>query len=276
MEIMTELQVKLTEGEYARVEARGTQNISAYEKYWQAVLSSRRLNEEANILARQLAKEAIALDPKYALGYTVLAWTHISDIWFRWTDSPSTSIEKTFNLAQKALTLDDSLSEGHRVLSVIYLLKRQHEKAIAEAERAVELDPNGSFCFAMLAESLRYTGRNEEAITTYKKAIRLNPFPPVLFLYGLARSYFFTEQYEEGIATSRQAIQRSPNSISAHLSLAVNFVASGRDEEARAEVEEILRLNPKFSLDYIAKTWPIKKQAEKELFINTLRKAGMK
>jgi len=52
-------------------------------------------------------------------------------------------------------------------------------------------------------------------------------------------------------------------------------VASGRDEEARAEVEEIYR-HPKFSLDYIAKTWPIKKQAEKELFINTLRKAGMK
>jgi len=63
--------------------------------------------------------------------------------------------------------------------------------------------------------------------------------------------------------------------ISAHLSLAVNLVASGRDEEARAEVEEIYR-HPKFSLDYIAKTWPIKKQAEKELFINTLRKAGMK
>jgi hypothetical protein len=52
-------------------------------------------------------------------------------------------------------------------------------------------------------------------------------------------------------------------------------VASGWDGEARAEVEEILRLNPKFPLDYIAKTWPVKVQAEKEIFINTLRKAGM-
>ena len=140
---------------------------------------------------------------------------------------------------------------------------------------AVELNPNGAPCFMMLGDSLRYTGRNEEAITAYKKAIRLNPFPPSTFLYALARSYFFTGQYEEGIATSRQAIQRAPNSIPSYLSLAVNLVASGRDEEARAEVAEILRLNPKFSLDYVAKIWPFKKQAEKELFINTLRKAGM-
>ena len=273
--IITEIQVNLTEGEWARVGARDTQNIAAYEKWLQANEAFRRVDEKSTILGRQFAKEAIALDPNYSAAYTALGFTHTLDVWYRWTDSPDTSLEKAFNLAKKALTLDDS-ENAHRLLSSIYLLRRQHEKAIAEAERAVELNPNGSLGIWTLADALRHAGRNEEAITAYKKAMRLSPYFPASFLYGLARSYFFTGQYEKGIELSKQAIQRAPNFISAHLSLTVNLVALGRDEEARGEVEEIYKLNPKFSLDYITKTYPIKKQAEMELFINTLRKAGMK
>jgi adenylate cyclase len=127
-----------------------------------------------------------------------------------------------------------------------------------------------------LAEILRNAGRQEEAIASYKKAIRLNPFPQSHFYHGLARSYFFTGQYEEAIAACKKALHRNPDNVFAHLALAASYASSGREEEAHAEAAEALRINPNLSLEYIAKTWPTKKQAETELYVNALRKAGLK
>ena len=71
------MQVKLTEGEQAQAAGRGTNNLEAYLKYLQARELNNRLNPESNALAKQLAEEAIALDPKYAGAYSALATTHI-------------------------------------------------------------------------------------------------------------------------------------------------------------------------------------------------------
>jgi tetratricopeptide (TPR) repeat protein len=58
--------------------------------------------------------------------------------------------------------------------------------------------------------------------------------------------------------------------------LATTYSQMGRDKEARAEVAEVLRINPKFSLDFYAKTSALKDQSEKDKIINALRKAGLK
>ena len=60
------------------------------------------------------------------------------------------------------------------------------------------------------------------------------------------------------------------------LALAATYVLSGREEEARAEAAEILRIDPKFSLERLAKTRPHKNQANTKSFIDALRKAGLK
>jgi adenylate cyclase len=276
MKIMTALQVKLTEGELARIHAKGAKKLEAYEKYLQGLQYIRRLNLEGNVLARQMFEEAIALDPDYPAPYALLGWTHLMDVWLGWSESPLSSLEHVFKLAQKTLALDDSLGDGHNLLGRVYLFKRQYEKAIAEAERSVALEPNSSFNIFQLAETLRYTGRSEDAIGLYKKALRLDPFPPSHFFHGLAASYFLTRQYNKAIAACRKAIQRSPDSLFAHIYLAATFSASGREKEARAELAEVLRINPKFSLEYLAKTWPFKNEPDIEKHVDPLRKAGLK
>jgi len=61
-----------------------------------------------------------------------------------WSKSRRKSLEKAHELVQKALALDDSLPLAHSVLALLYVEKRQYDKAIAESERAVALDPNGA------------------------------------------------------------------------------------------------------------------------------------
>jgi len=276
MKILIALQVKLTEGQQARLFGKGTDNLEAYAKLLQGREHSNCFNKESNVLARQMYKEAIALDPDYAMAYLRLSATHLMDLLYGSTKSPKRSLERAEELVQKALALDDSLAEAYSFLGRIYLTKRQHEKAIAEGERALALAPNSAFIHAALAFSLYYAGRPEEAIGLYKKAIRLNPIPRSWYLSGLGAAYRLTGRYEEAISAYKKALHRAPDSLFAHLGLASAYNLLGREEEARAEAEEVLRIDPKFSLDHLAKSLFFKNQADTELVIDSLRKAGLK
>jgi tetratricopeptide (TPR) repeat protein len=93
-------------------------------------------------MARQLAQEALTLDPNFADPYDLIGWTHLMDIYYGTSKSPGKSIKKAAELIQKALALNDSLPWTYTLLAYTYLMKRQHEKAIALYERAIELNPN--------------------------------------------------------------------------------------------------------------------------------------
>jgi tetratricopeptide (TPR) repeat protein len=81
---------------------------------------------------------------------------------------------------------------------------RQHEKAIAEGERAVALNPNGAFDHGLLGMTLGYAGRLDEAIDHLKQGIRLNPFPEYWYFYQLARCYLMKGQYEKALGESKK------------------------------------------------------------------------
>jgi len=276
MKILTALRVKLTEGEQARLYDRGAENLDSFMKVLQGGKYFYRFSKGSNVQARQMFEEAIALDPENAGAYTMLAWTHMMEVWFGWSKSPGTSMERAVELAQKALALNDTLDSPHSLLGNIYLVKRQYEKAIAEAERAVALNPNGADAHAHLGMTLHYVGRPEEAIALLNKAIRLNPIPPNWYLFSLGHAYRLTGQYEEAIAVYKRALHRNPDDMLAHTGLAATYSLLERQEEAHAEAAEVLRINPKFSLEFSAKTLPFKNKADTELYIDALRKAGLK
>jgi TolB-like protein/Tfp pilus assembly protein PilF len=274
--IITSLQIKLTEGEQVRVFAKGTNNLEAYLKFLHARRYINQFNKEDNILARQAAEQAIALDPGYPAAYYILGMTHLNDVYFRSSKSPEQSLDRAFQLAQKALSMDDSFSRAHVLLGWIYLQRRQHEKAIAEMEQALALEPNSAGSHAHLSRILTYAGRPGEAIALSKKALRLSPIPRTYHLHGLGSAYMDTGQYEEAIVACRKAIKIEPKNQWAHVILASAYSLAGRETEARAEAEEILRINPRFSLANFAKILAYKNQADTERFVEALRKAGLK
>jgi len=276
MKILTALQVKLTEGEQARILAKGTENLKAYLKSLEARKYFRHFNKDDNLLARQTAKEVISLDPKYSNGYVLLGGTHYMDVWYCTSKSPKQSLALAENLASKALALDESSPIAHRLLSSIYLLKRQHEKAIAEGKRAIALCPNGADELAAFGHVLTHAGEAEEAIKLYERAIRLNPIPPSWYYFQLGQSYIVAGQFEKAVAECNKAIQKEPNNLWAFVNLAASYGSLGREEDARAAAAEILRIDPNFSLEYFAKTLPYKNKADNDHFINALGKAGLK
>jgi adenylate cyclase len=276
LKILNSLHVKLTGGEQDRVYAKGTNNLEAYIKVLQGREYYWRLNREGNIQAKKLFEEAIALDPKYPAPYWLLGMTHAMDAWFDWGKSKEESLSGAIELARKTISLDDLNSNAHGLLSAAYRLKGDHDKAIAEGKRAVELDPNSADAHVWLGIALYYADKAGEAIPLFERAIRLNPFAHTWYFQNLGHAYRFLGRYDEAIAVYQKAIQLSPKNLMAHLGLTGAYSLSGRDKEASAHAKEILRISPDFSLDRFAEKLPFKNQAEKERYINALRKAGLK
>ena len=174
------------------------------------------------------------------------------------------------------LALDDSIAEGHVLLGDFYSIQGEYEKAIAEGERAISPNPRLSQAYSSYANSLRYAGRSEEAIPMMQKATRFCPVSGLNLYLPIGDTLRDTGRYEEAVSACKKALQRSPDSMIAHLRLATTYSMMGREKEAHAEVPEVLRINPKSSLDYYAKTIAYKDQKVTNNNIDALRKAGLK
>ncbi len=275
--IMTAMRIKLTDAFEDRSWMKwGTQNFKAYEKYLQGHNIIMRNTKHDNDSARQFYEEAIALDPDFLLAYVGLGWTHYLDVRFGWSESRAKSLEKAFELAQKALAKDDSIGSAHSLLGSIYLVKLEFEKAIAEAERGVALNPNGAQAIFVLGGILGHAGRWEESVTYAKKAIRLDPVPDIFKHFILGRAYFMLGRYDESIVIWKKALEMNPDYLPAHAFLAACYSSIGRDIEAAAEAKEVIRINPKFSVESHGKILPYKNKADIEREVDAFRKAGLK
>ncbi len=144
----------------------------------------------------------------------------------------------------------------------IYLMSRQHDKAIAQVERAISLNPNDASNLLRLGFVLLNAGRSEEAISALKNARRLNPTPWQHYFLQLATAYRLTGQYKEAIETAKEALKHVPNNINIYLQLTATYSLMGREEEARAAAAEVMKINPKFSLEWYTKTIYFKNQAD--------------
>ena len=248
MKVVKAMRVKLTSGEQARMVTKGTENLKAYLKYLEAAEPFFLYTKEANARAKQLLEEAIALDPEFSNAYSVLGTCHWFDVFYGWSKMPPKSIESAFELAQKALSLDDSLAPPNVIKSRIYVLQRKYEKAISEAQLGVEKEPNAYWIVWNLGWVLRTAGRPEESIPWMKKSTRLNPIPNDLIFDTMGRAYFLAGKYEEAVARYKMAIKLNPDYRDAHIGLAATYAVLDRKKAASTEVSEILRIEPTFSI----------------------------
>jgi adenylate cyclase len=174
----------------------------------------------------------------------------------------ATLFKRAAELAKKAVALDDTQPNVHASLGGIHLFQRQYEESIAEGERAIALGPNDATSHVLLAHTMFYAGRFEEAITLAMKAMRLTPYYPAWYLSILAQSYEMAGRYEEALAAYKQLLDRSRKgeapALWSHTGLVVLYMELGRQEDARAHAAEVMRINPNFSLEIWRKTVSLK------------------
>jgi len=214
--------------------------------------------------------------PEAPGAYYLMGWVHIMELAMGIGKSPQESAEKGIEMVQKALAMDDSLGDVHGTLGFLYRLTGEYDKAVAAAERGVALAPGGAFAHEFYGIALNAAGRSEEAIPIYQKAIRLDPSGTTTLYMDFGEALRDAGRFGEAVFAFKKALQPAPDNLVAHVYLASTYSLMGREKEARDEAAEVLRINPKFSLDKFAPTITYKDQARTELILDALRKAGLK
>jgi TolB-like protein/Tfp pilus assembly protein PilF len=273
--IITELRVKLTDGEQTRLLFKGTENLSAYLKYLQAWEHFQSHTKENNASARRLLEEAIAIDPEFPQAYTVLGATYWMDIYLGSSKSPKSSLKKAVELNTKANSLNDSIPVAISHRGWLHVMAGEHDKAIADCELAISLAPNSANAHIWMGYALRYAGRHEEAVRSSERALRLNPIPRSTYFRSLGLTYIFVGRYADAIAVFNKALIQSPNDLLTHFSLACVYSLAGRDEDAHAAAQKVLKINPNFSVKHWEKRFTYKNKADKELIVGAASKAGL-
>ncbi len=273
--IILALKVKLVPEEQAYWRRFPTHNLEAYDAFLRGSEYWFRVTPESTVQARRLYERAIELDPTYAAAYAGVSSAYWLEWIMQWNQDPQ-ALERAFALAQRARDLDDSFHFAHQMLGSLYLLKGQYEQAIVEAERAVALAPNFALVNVALGNILASAGRPEEGVRFIEKGMRLDPHSTALLSYELARAYYLAGQYDEALPALKRTLARYPAHQNARLYLAALYSETGQEEAARVEVAEVIRINPRFSLEVWKQRGKFKDQAVQDRLFNALRQGELK
>ena len=274
-EIVSALALNLTEGEQQRLASEHTDNLEAYDCFLRGRERWWRHTKEPNVQAQGMLQRAVELDPNFAPAYAFLALAHMHDYVNQWSASPSRSLERAHELAQRAVALDDSYPRAHWALGAIYLWMRRHDEAISEIERAISLDPNFADGHIVLGFILHYAGRSEEALECFDRGMAFDPYHPDIYLHFQAQAHFQLGRYENAIGILKRRLIRNPDTDISRVLLAASYGHLGRIDEARAEWQEVFRVNPDYSLEHRRKVLPYKNPADFEPLVDGLRKTGL-
>jgi tetratricopeptide (TPR) repeat protein len=157
------------------------------------------------------------------------------------------------------------------------LYTRRFDDALAESELALRLNPSFALAQGLQGMTLSYAGRWEEGSIAIRRALRLSPRDPFSASYYAAAAYaqFAGRDYEEATRLAREAIRRRSDFPSPHRVLAAAAAMAGHDDIAKAALQELRRVQPDISLAWIANQLPIKEGADREHYVEALRRAGL-
>lgn len=273
--IVEALRVRLSPEERDRVHGPRTRNVEAYD----FVLRGRELwlrwAPDANAEAQALFERAIELDPRFGSAYAGLAVSALVDYINDWNGATEESLERGLGSAAKAVEVDPQNSYGHWALALASLWNHDVDRAVAEIEKALALDPNNADLLADRGQIFGYAGRPNEAIESLEKAMRLDPHYPNVHLHFLAHAYFVRGDYAEAVALLQRRIRLHPKTDISRVLLASCWGHLGREDEARTAWAEALAINPSYSLERKAHILPYKDPADRGRFVEGLRKAGL-
>jgi adenylate cyclase len=170
--------------------------------------------------------------------------------------------------------LDNSNALAFDYLSFCYLLQRQYDRTVSAAERAIALEPNAAIAYSSLAWALAYSPQPAQALLAAHKAERLDPLMGYLSAYAAGLAYASMGQCDKAIPALKRYVAYF-NQIGGHLMLTACYVELGLDTEAHAQVAEVLRINPQFSLAAQKQMSPLKGPLRERIY-GDVAKAGLK
>ena len=155
------------------------------------------------------------------------------------------------------------------------LWRRDHDGALAECHRMIEIDPNFAQGYGSTGLVEVYSGQPAEALESFAAGMRLDPLFPAILLHFVAQAHFALGHYEAAAQRLLERIARNPGTDASRMLLASCYGHLGRLDEARTVWIEMLKVNPDFSLAQRERVLPYKNAGDFKRIADGLAKAGL-
>ncbi len=242
----------LTRAEGERAHRRGTSSLEAWSLYQLGMQHTERFTLEEYGKAGKFFAQAIDRDPRFSTAFAQLALSTVMEIMLGGSSVREDMVSAAFENARRAVALDARDPTAHAALGGAYLVAGDPKNGIDATQRAVDLNPSMPEAWIWLGWANVLAGNPEAAITASERARRLNPHGHMVWIYeNLSLAYWELGRYAEGLELARQLIATNPSYFTGYAYIAMNAVALGRIDEARAAIVDGRRAQPDLSIALI-------------------------
>ena len=273
--IVEALGVQPTASEQGQLARPPTANLEAYDYYLRGEQAERTglLRE-----ALQLYTKATTLDPSFAEAYAADARTAVY-VWRLDYDNVlpgPVARRRAYEKAGSALELNPESSRPYAILAILQVVDRRYEEALASAGRAVALGPSDAEAHAALSLVLTFAGRHADAVAAIETAQQFNPSLSTSERLVAGLAFLLHGDYARAIETLKRARAEAPRLIDSHALLAAAYARAGRLSEARDAAAEARRTVPVTSVE----TWRVlyahfRNGQDLERVLEAMRDAGL-
>ncbi len=275
--IVGALQPEIGAAEWERARRKSPGSLDAWALYHQGIHHLYRYSKGDNVVARRLFRQAVEQDSQFAAAHTMLAYACFMAVFDALTDYRVDQLTESFEAAQKAVRLDDRDAMAHAILGRVLSMRHQHDLALAECDKAIELNPNLAQAQFGRGLALVLAGLPEDAITHLEEAARLSPRDPnfYAFLLVLAWANLLQGQYDGALGWARRAVAQPNSGVWGNATLAIALAHLDHLEEARKALDELIKEKPNMTLSFVAETLPFRRNSDRHIFEDGLRRSGL-
>ena len=273
--IIDALSINLTEQDKNRLAGKYSDSIEAYDQFlrgWQKMWLS---TGKGMVAAREDFKNAITLDERFARAYANLALTYVYDHLHGWSNNDELALQKAHEYADKAIALNPDLPQVYWVKGFADIFKRDYQQSLKYAQKSIDLSPNFADGYGLLATTLNYAGKPEEADIVMRKAMQLNPRHPAIYKVIYGEILFNKRDYKGAIENFSEALNMNPDIEESRIWLAAAYANIGDTDEASWQLELVKVNGRELSLQRLEKVIPFKDPEQRKAFIDGLYKAGI-
>ena len=275
--IVTTVEPQLVSSERQLARRKPTDSLSAWECYQRGLWHIYQYKSEDTKKALEFMDKAIDLDPNFASAYGGIAFSMYVYVITGDSADRESDLERGLQAGLTAVALDETDPFAHTGLGRIRIARSEHEQAIAEFDRAIELNPSLALAHYGRAHSLWHFGFPAEAVKSHDDAMRLSPHDPLMwtFLASKAIALALLERYDEALACSRRAQKYPITAIWAYMGELCALGHLEHHQEAELALARALEIHPDLSIAFIKQGLPITHEPSREIFFGGLIKAGV-
>ncbi len=276
-QIVTALAVNLTAGEQLEWAEAKSGNPEAYDAYLRGWAHYRRNTHDDYAKARQYFERAIEIDPDYSQALAALAATYWESYYRDWFTAMKMDRVSTKSRAKDYLemALVNPTPLAFQVSSKMLVWRGEYEKAIAEARKAIALDPSNADSRITLAETLIWNGSPREVLDLVEWARRVDPHNEAYHAYVEGLAEFALEQFQSAAASFERALDLNPKFLIPAVPLAATYAHLDRHDDARDVIRPYCKEADCHAAGWVAAQFPFRGEKDQQRFVEGLVQAGL-